>query len=345
MVRETSTFAGKPMTQTAQGQLQSEISAPLKSNEKWTRTAIAELFALPMNDLLFQAQTVHRENFNPNHIQVSQLLSIKTGGCAEDCKYCPQSSSYDTGLKAEKLMEVQRVVAEAQKAKDAGATRYCMGAAWRSPKDRDVEQVAAIIEGVKAIGMETCATLGMLTPKQAISLKQAGLDYYNHNIDTSEEYYDKVITTRTFQDRLDTLAHVRDAGMNVCSGGILGMGETGEDRVGMMHVLANMEKPPESVPINLLMRVEGTPLEDVADLDPLDFVRTIAVARILMPESHVRLSAGRENMTDELQAMCYFAGANSIFSGDKLLTASNPGDAQDKELFERLGLEPEPLAP
>jgi biotin synthase len=345
MVRQISTSAGNMMNQIAQAQSEGEAPAPLRSNEKWTREGITALFDLPMNDLLFKAQTVHRENFDPNQIQVSRLISIKTGGCPEDCKYCPQSSSYNTGVGAEKLMEVEKVVAEARKAKEAGATRYCMGAAWRSPKERDINQVAAIIAGVKALGMETCATLGMLSPKQAIELKQAGLDYYNHNIDTSEEYYGDIITTRTFQDRLDTLSHVREAGLNVCSGGILGMGESGEDRVGMLHALANMDQPPESVPINLLMRVEGTPLEDVADLDPLDFVRTIAVARITMPGSHVRLSAGRENMTDEMQAMCFFAGANSIFSGDKLLTASNPGEAKDHELFERLGLKPEPYTP
>jgi biotin synthase len=331
------------MNKTIQAQVQGKSPTPLKSNEKWSRDGIAALFNLPMNDLLFKAQTVHRENFNPNHVQVSRLLSIKTGGCPEDCKYCPQASSYDTGVKADKLMQVDQVVAEAQKAKEAGATRYCMGAAWRSPKDRDVTQVAAIIAGVKALGMETCATLGMLTPEQAVTLKHAGLDYYNHNIDTSEEFYGDVITTRTFQDRLDTLGHVRDAGMSVCCGGILGMGESGEDRVGMLRVLANMDRPPESVPINLLMRVEGTPLADVDDLDPLDFVRTIAVARIIMPESHVRLSAGRENMSDEMQAMCFFAGANSIFSGEKLLTAGNPGDDKDHALFARLGLEPEPF--
>jgi biotin synthase len=331
------------MNKTIQAQVQGKSTPPLKTNEKWSRDGIAALFNLPMNDLLFKAQTVHRENFNPNHVQVSRLLSIKTGGCPEDCKYCPQASSYDTGVEADKLMQVDQVVAEAQKAKEAGATRYCMGAAWRSPKDRDVTQVAAIIAGVKALGMETCATLGMLTPEQAVTLKHAGLDYYNHNIDTSEEFYGDVITTRTFQDRLDTLGHVRDAGMSVCCGGILGMGESGEDRVGMLHVLANMDRPPESVPINLLMRVEGTPLADVDDLDPLDFVRTIAVARIIMPESHVRLSAGRENMSDEMQAMCFFAGANSIFSGEKLLTAGNPGDDKDHALFARLGLEPEPF--
>ncbi len=331
------------MNKTVQAQVQGKSPPPLKTNEKWSRDGIAALFNLPMNDLLFKAQTVHRENFNPNHVQVSRLLSIKTGGCPEDCKYCPQASSYDTGVEADKLMQVDQVVAEAQKAKEAGATRYCMGAAWRSPKDRDVTQVAAIIAGVKALGMETCATLGMLTPEQAVTLKHAGLDYYNHNIDTSEEFYGDVITTRTFQDRLDTLGHVRDAGMSVCCGGILGMGESGEDRVGMLHVLANMDRPPESVPINLLMRVEGTPLADVDDLDPLDFVRTIAVARIIMPESHVRLSAGRENMSDEMQAMCFFAGANSIFSGEKLLTAGNPGDDKDHALFARLGLEPEPF--
>ena len=337
------------MTQTAQIETPSsrpgQASLPLKGNEKWTRLSITQLFELPMNDLLFRAQTVHRENFNPNHIQVSRLISIKTGGCPEDCAYCPQSSSYDTGVDADKLMKVEQVVAEAKKAKEEGATRYCMGAAWRSPKDRDIDQVTAMIKGVKELGMETCATLGMLTPEQAVSLKHAGLDYYNHNIDTSEEFYGDIITTRTFQDRLDTLNHVRDAGMSVCCGGIIGMGERAEDRVGMLHVLANMDKPPESVPINLLMRVEGTPLDAVEDLDPLDFVRTIAVARITMPESHVRLSAGRENMSDEMQAMCFFAGANSIFSGDKLLTTNNPGDANDQDLFARLGLEPEPLAP
>jgi biotin synthase len=340
MVRPNLQFSGYKMTQTAQAQAQT-----VHDSEKWTRPAIAALFALPMNDLLFRAQTVHRANFDPNRIQISRLLSIKTGGCPEDCKYCPQSSSYDTGVEAEKLMALETAVAEAQKAKDAGATRYCMGAAWRSPKGRDLDHVTDIIRAVKGLGMETCATLGMLTPKQAIALKDAGLDYYNHNIDSSEEFYGDVVTTRTFQDRLDTLGHVRNAGMNICCGGILGMGERGEDRVGMVHTLANMDQPPESVPINLLMRVEGTPLEDADDLDPLEFVRTIAVARITMPLSHVRLSAGRENMTDEMQALCFFAGANSIFSGDKLLTTNNPGDAKDHQLFARLGLEPEPLAP
>lgn len=322
---------------------QTSVAAQAPVVEKWTRAAINSLFDLPMNDLLFQAQTVHRENFNPNHIQVSRLLSIKTGGCPEDCKYCPQSAAYDTGVEADKMMAVSTVIAEAQKAKDAGATRYCMGAAWRSPKDRDLNQVLDMIRGVKDLGLETCATLGMLTPEQAGELKSAGLDFYNHNIDSSEEFYGDIITTRTFQDRLDTLGHVRDAGMSICCGGILGMGESGEDRVGMLHALANMEIPPESVPINLLMRVEGTPLGDADDLDPLDFVRTIAVARVVMPGSHVRLSAGRENMSDELQALCFFAGANSIFSGDKLLTTNNPGDAMDQQLFARLGLEPEPL--
>ncbi|NQV22056.1 MAG: biotin synthase BioB [Rhodospirillales bacterium] len=331
------------MTQTAQVQAQPDALRHPQVTEKWSRDAIAALFALPMNDLLFQAQTVHRANFNPNQVQVSRLLSIKTGGCPEDCKYCPQSAEYDTGVKAEKLIAVETVVAEAQKAKDEGATRYCMGAAWRSPKDRDLDDVVEIIKAVKGLGLETCATLGMLTAEQAGTLKDAGLDFYNHNIDSSEEFYGDIITTRTFQDRLDTLGHVRDAGMSVCCGGILGMGESGNDRVGMLHVLANMDEPPESVPINLLMKVEGTPLGDVEDLDPLDFVRTIAVARTIMPQSHVRLSAGRENMSDEMQALCFFAGANSIFSGDKLLTAGNPGDAKDHELFARLGLEPEPL--
>ncbi len=332
------------MTQTAQVQAQPDALQHPQVTEKWSRDAIAALFALPMNDLLFQAQTVHRANFNPNQVQVSRLLSIKTGGCPEDCKYCPQSAEYDTGVKAEKLIAMETVVAEAQKAKDEGATRYCMGAAWRSPKDRDLDDVVEIIKAVQGLGLETCATLGMLTAEQAGTLKDAGLDFYNHNIDSSEEFYGDIITTRTFQDRLDTLGHVRDAGMSVCCGGILGMGESGNDRVGMLHVLANMDEPPESVPINLLMKVEGTPLGDVEELDPLDFVRTIAVARTIMPQSHVRLSAGRENMSDEMQALCFFAGANSIFSGDKLLTAGNPGDAKDHDLFARLGLEPEPLS-
>lgn len=306
----------------------------------WTRAEIETLFALPFNDLLFKAQTIHRANFDANKVQLSQLISIKTGGCQEDCKYCPQAAQYDTSVEAAKLMEIQAVLSEAAKAKAAGASRYCMGAAWRSPKDRDLDKVCAMIEGVKAMGMETCVTLGMLTDDQAAQLKQAGLDYYNHNIDTSEEFYGEVITTRTYQDRLDTLAHVRDAGINVCSGGIVGMGEDRSDRAGMLQTLANMEQHPESVPINLLVQVEGTPMFGSEALDPFEFVRTIATARIMMPKSFVRLSAGREHMSDELQALCFFAGANSVFYGEKLLTTPNPGENHDLQLFGRLGIEP-----
>ena len=309
----------------------------------WSRDEIAALFALPFNDLIFQAQTVHRRRFDPNQVQMSTLLSIKTGGCSEDCAYCPQSAAYDTGVKAEKLMAVQAVLAEARRAKDGGATRYCMGAAWRSPKDRDIDTVCEMIEGVRALGMETCVTLGMLTDDQTARLRDAGLDYYNHNIDTSEEYYGEIITTRTYQDRLDTLGRVRDAGIHVCSGGIVGMGEARDDRGGMLSTLANMPKHPESVPINMLVKVEGTPVDDQAALDPLEFVRTIAVARIMMPESMVRLSAGRETMSDEIQALCFLAGANSIFVGPKLLTTDNPERDRDDSLFDRLGIESMPL--
>ena len=309
----------------------------------WSREEIAALFALPFNDLIFQAQTVHRRRFDPNQVQMSTLLSIKTGGCSEDCAYCPQSAAYDTGVKAEKLMAVQAVLAEARRAKDGGATRYCMGAAWRSPKDRDIDTVCEMIEGVRALGMETCVTLGMLTDDQTARLRDAGLDYYNHNIDTSEEYYGEIITTRTYQDRLDTLGRVRDAGIHVCSGGIVGMGEARDDRVGMLKTLSNMPKHPESVPINMLVKVEGTPVDDQAALDPLEFVRTIAVARIMMPESMVRLSAGRETMSDEIQALCFLAGANSIFVGPKLLTTDNPERDRDDSLFDRLGIESMPL--
>ena len=309
----------------------------------WSRDEIAALFSLPFNDLIFQAQTVHRRRFDPNQVQMSTLLSIKTGGCSEDCAYCPQSAAYDTGVKAEKLMAVQAVLAEARRAKDGGATRYCMGAAWRSPKDRDIDTVCEMIEGVRALGMETCVTLGMLTDDQTARLRDAGLDYYNHNIDTSEEYYGEIITTRTYQDRLDTLGRVRDAGIHVCSGGIVGMGEARDDRVGMLKTLANMPKHPESVPINMLVKVEGTPVDDQAELDPLEFVRTIAVARIMMPESMVRLSAGRETMSDEIQALCFLAGANSIFVGPKLLTTDNPERDRDDSLFDRLGIESMPL--
>ncbi|MBB5575608.1 biotin synthase [Rhizobium paranaense] len=292
-----------------------------------------------------RAQTIHRAHFDPNAVQMSRLLSIKTGGCAEDCGYCSQSAHYPTGLKASKLMEVERVLTEARKAKDAGATRYCMGAAWRSPKDRDMDTLVAMVEGVKALGMETCMTLGMLTETQAGELAEAGLDYYNHNIDTSERFYSEIITTRSFADRLDTLETVRMAGIKVCAGGILGMGETVDDRISMLLTLANLPVPPESVPINQLIPIPGSKLADAEPVDAIDFVRTIALARILMPTSHLRLSAGRTEMSDEMQALCFFAGANSIFVGDMLLTADNPGDDHDTALFRRLGLSPMPLEP
>ncbi len=304
----------------------------------WTLAEVQALYALPFNDLIFQAQTIHRENFDPNQIQVSSLLSIKTGSCSEDCGYCPQSARYDTGLKSESLMPIDEVLQIAQRAKDQGASRFCMGAAWRKPKDKDIERVVEMVQGVKALGMETCATLGMLTDTQTQALKDGGLDYYNHNLDTSEEYYSEVITTRTYQDRLDTLARVRDAGINVCCGGIVGMGESDADRAKLLIELVNLPKHPESVPINMLVQVEGTPLMGTEQLDPLIFIRTIAVARILMPESRVRLSAGRSNMSDEMQALCFLAGANSIFYGDKLLTTDNPMTNHDISLFNRLGL-------
>jgi len=312
--------------------------------QHWQREEVEALFALPMNDLLFRAQSVHRENFDPNEVQVSTLLSIKTGACPEDCGYCPQSARYDTGLERERLLPIDEVLEAAQRAKSAGSSRFCMGAAWRSPKDKDLEQVVTMVEGVKALGLETCLTLGMLSDEQTARLKAAGLDYYNHNLDTSPEFYGSVITTRTYQDRLDTLQRVRDAGINVCSGGILGMGEQRRDRVGLLLELANMEQPPESVPINMLVQVEGTPLHGAEALDPLEFVRTIAVARIMMPSSFVRLSAGREEMSDELQAMCFFAGANSIFYGEKLLTTANPAAEEDLALFRRLGIRSMKLA-
>ena len=307
----------------------------------WTLTEAAALFDLPFNDLLFRAQSIHRERFNANEIQISTLCSIKTGGCAEDCGYCSQSAKFDTGVKATKLMEVEPVLDAARAAKANGATRFCMGAAWRSPKSRDMEKVTTMIREVKALGLETCATLGMLTPEQAVELKDAGLDYYNHNLDTSPEYYSEIITTRTYQDRLDTLAHVREVGMKTCCGGIVGMGESRNDRVSLLVTLANLPEHPESVPVNLLMQVDGTPLKGAAALEPLEFVRTIAVARILMPTSYVRLSAGRESMSDEQQALCFMAGANSIFHGETLLTASNPAIDKDKALFARLGLRAE----
>jgi biotin synthase len=299
-----------------------------------------DIYHLPFNDLLFRAHTIHRKHFNPNEVQLSRLLSIKTGGCPEDCGYCSQSARYPTGLKASKLMEVNKVIADAQQAKQNGATRFCMGAAWRSPKERDMDAIIAMVQGVKALGMETCMTLGMLSPDQASALAAAGLDYYNHNIDTSEQFYPEVISTRTFVDRLETLENVRHSGMKVCCGGILGMGETTDDRISMLVTLANLPEPPESVPVNMLIPMPGTKLADAPPVDPLDFVRIIALARILMPASWIRLSAGRTAMNDETQALCFFAGANSMFTGDKLLTADNPDENQDSTLFHRLGLKP-----
>ena len=297
-----------------------------------------DLMHLPFPDLVFRAQTIHRAHHEPTHVQISTLLSIKTGGCPEDCAYCPQSAAFDTGTGATKLMSVPAVLAEAQAARAAGATRFCMGAAWRSPKDRDLDAVCAMVEGVRALGLQTCVTLGMLTAPQATRLRSSGLDYYNHNLDTSPEHYGAIITTRTYQDRLDTLAHVRDAGINVCCGGIVGMGEGEHDRAGLIATLANLPIPPESVPINALVRVEGTALADAEPIDAIDFVRVVAAARITMPTSVVRLSAGRETMTDEAQALCFLAGANSIFQGPKLLTTPNPETTRDRTLLDRLGM-------
>jgi len=307
----------------------------------WTRAEVEALFALPFNDLLYSAHTVHRRYFDPNRVQVSTLLSIKTGACPEDCAYCPQSTRYETGLEAEKLMEVEQVLERARAARASGATRFCMGAAWRCPKSRDMPQVMAMVRGVKALGLESCMTLGMLTQEQADQLAEAGLDYYNHNLDTSPEFYGDIITTRTYRDRLDTLEHVRRAGMKICSGGIVGMGEQQGDRAGLLQQLANLPRHPESVPINMLVRVQGTPLQNQEELDPFEFVRTVAVARIMMPASHVRLSAGREEMNEQMQALAYFAGANSIFYGEKLLTTPNPQTGADLALFSRLGILPE----
>ncbi|WP_240920012.1 biotin synthase BioB [Paraglaciecola sp. 20A4] len=304
----------------------------------WSLAEVNALFSLPFNDLLFKAQCVHRANFDPNYVQVSTLLSIKTGACPEDCKYCPQSARYDTGLEKERLMEIEKVILRAQEAKAAGSTRFCMGAAWRNPKDRDMPYVVDMVREVKKLGLETCMTLGMLTRAQAVALKQAGLDYYNHNLDTSPEFYGDIITTRTYQDRLNTIDNVREAGMNVCSGGIVGMGETGSDRSSLLIQLANLDHHPESVPINMLVKVKGTPMENVEDLDYFEFIRTIAVARIIMPKSFVRLSAGREAMNEQMQAMCFMAGANSIFYGCKLLTTSNPETHEDVTLFKKLGI-------
>ena len=304
----------------------------------WSRGEISDLFATPFNDLLYEAQSVHRQYFDPNEVQISTLLSIKTGGCPEDCSYCPQAARYDTGVEADKLMSVDAVVAEAARAKAAGASRFCMGAAWRNPKDHDLDKVCDMVREVRNLGLETCVTLGMLRDDQAQRLRDAGLDYYNHNLDTAPEFYGDIISTRTYQDRLDTLGHVRDAGINVCCGGIVGMGESRAERVGLLHQLATLPDHPESVPINMLVRVAGTPLASEDDLDPFEFVRTIAVARISMPRSMVRLSAGRETMDDAVQALCFLAGANSIFYGEKLLTTPNPGASHDQRLFDKLGI-------
>ncbi|MBC3764309.1 biotin synthase BioB [Neptunicella marina] len=307
----------------------------------WTVAEVNALFALPFNDLLFQAQSIHRQHFDPNEVQVSTLLSIKTGACPEDCKYCPQSAHYTTDVEKERLMEVQKVLDEAKKAKELGSTRFCMGAAWRNPKDRDMPYIVEMVKGVKALGLESCMTLGMLSREQAAMLKEAGLDYYNHNLDTSPEFYGEIITTRTYADRLNTLQNVRDSGMKICSGGIVGLGESANDRSALLVQLANLPQQPESVPINMLVKVEGTPLQDENDLDPFEFIRTIAVARIMMPQSHVRLSAGREEMNEQMQALCFFAGANSIFYGCKLLTTANPEADSDQMLFKKLGIRPE----
>ena len=313
----------------------------IATKPRWTRADVATLLALPFPELLFRAMSVHREHFDPTRIQISTLLSIKTGGCPEDCGYCPQAAEYETGTKANKLMAVEAVLEQARAAKEKGAGRFCMGAAWRSPKEQDLETVCSMISGVKAMGLETCVTLGMLTREQSGKLKGAGLDYYNHNLDTSPEYYDKVITTRTYQDRLDTLEAVRDAGINICCGGIVGMGEDESDRAGLIATLASLDVPPESVPINALVAVEGTPLAKSEKIDPIDFVRVVAAARITMPGSYVRLSAGREAMSDEAQALCFLAGANSIFHGEKLLTTRNATVNHDEALFAKLGMSPE----
>lgn len=315
---------------------------PVRNN--WQIDEINQLFEQPFNDLLFQAQQCHRQNFDANEVQVSTLLNIKTGACPEDCSYCSQSVRYDSGLEREKLMDVDAVVAAARQAQADGASRFCMGAAWRSPRDRDLDVVVKMVEEVAALGMETCVTAGMLTDRQAERLERAGLDYYNHNLDTSPEFYGEVITTRTYEDRLETLGHARDAGLKVCSGGILGMGEARKDRAGLLAQLANLPQHPQSVPINMLVPVAGTPLGDADPLDPLEFVRTVAVARIMMPKAYVRLSAGRESMSDELQSLCFLAGANSIFYGDKLLTTANASADHDQELFRRLGIRPSQVA-
>lgn len=323
---------------------QPSIQAISLPSTKWTLNEVLDLFNKPFLDLLLQAQQTHRTHFPANEVQISTLLSIKTGSCPENCSYCPQSAHYDTGVKKEPLLNLETVIQTAKQAKAAGATRFCMGAAWRNPRDEDLEKVAAMVTGVKELGMETCVTLGLLKGHQAQKLKESGLDFYNHNIDTSPDHYKEIITTRTFQDRIDTLEHVQNAGIQVCCGGILGMGETQEDRAKMLLVLANMDPAPGSVPINKLIRIPGTPLSEEDPVDPFEFVRTIAVARIILPQSHVRLSAGRESMSDELQALCFMAGANSIHYGETLLTAKNPAVEKDKALFTRLGLVREELA-
>ncbi len=324
-----------------QHSFRSSTTAKTELRHDWSVDEVTALLQLPMNDLLFEAARVHREHFDPNAVQISTLLSIKTGSCPEDCKYCPQSAHYQTGLEKEKLIAIEKVVQQAQAAKDSGATRFCMGAAWRSPNDRDMPLVLDMVSQVKSMGLETCMTLGMLTDSQAASLAEAGLDYYNHNLDTSPEFYGEIISTRTYADRLETLQKVRQSGMKICSGGILGMGEQLSDRASMLVELAKLEPHPESVPVNMLVKVAGTPMEKVDDLDPFEMIRTIAVARIMMPSSHVRLSAGRENMNDQMQALAFFAGANSIFYGEKLLTTTNPEANADRQLFTRLGIHPE----
>lgn len=327
------------MSAIADAAVQHESAAdPVALRHDWTLEEIRALFARPLNDLLFLAQSAIRAYFDPNHVQLSTLVNIKTGGCPEDCAYCPQSIRYQTGLEVSGLMDVDTVRASARAAKEAGASRFCMGAAWRSPKDRDIEQLADMIDAVKSLGLETCMTLGMLKKEQAQRLKDAGLDYYNHNLDSSEGFYEQIISTRTYQDRIETLEHVRDAGIHVCSGGIIGMGESRGDRAGLLLMLANLPQHPESVPINVLVKVAGTPLENIEDIDPFELVRTIAVARIMMPASYVRLSAGRDDMSDEHQALCFAAGANSVFYGEKLLTTGNPEIEHDRNLFARLGL-------
>lgn len=316
-------------------------STTATTRHDWSLAEVKALFQQPFNDLIFNAQAVHRAHFDANRVQVSTLLSIKTGACPEDCKYCPQSGHYNTGLEKQKLMEVQKVLEEAARAKAIGSTRFCMGAAWKHPSAKDMPYVLEMVKGVKAMGLETCMTLGKLDQEQTQALAQAGLDYYNHNLDTSPEFYGSIITTRTYAERLQTLAYVRDAGMKICSGGILGMGETLDDRAGLLIQLANLPEHPESVPINMLVKVAGTPLADEADVDPFDFIRMLAVARILMPKSHVRLSAGREQMNEQMQALAFLAGANSIFYGEKLLTTANPQADKDMQLFARLGIQPE----